>query len=83
MILSELIERKALEMGFGTCASVCIIHVLCDLLIVKPFLKTDMKLRTYSRHKIRIDEEAKFQVSDGSQRAWLPIIVTASLVIHS
>lgn len=83
MILSVLIERKTLEMEFGTGASVSIIHVLCDTLIVKPFLKTDMKLRTYSRHKIRIDEEAKFQVSDDSQQACLPIIVTASLVIHS
>ena len=42
-----------------------------------------MKFRRYSRHEIRIDEEAMSQVSDGSQQACLPRIVTVSLGIHS
>ena len=75
-----LIERKLLDMELDTGASVGIIpkSVRCDVLAVKPFLKTDVKLRSYSRYELPVVGEGKVQVSNGSQQACLLIIATAT-----
>lgn len=62
-----------------TGASVTIIpsHAWCDVLAVKSWQQTDVKLKSYSGHEIPVVGEAKVQLSYGDQQTYLPVVATA------
>ena len=72
-----VIKGKNVDMELDTGASVTIIpkNVWYDVLAAKPLKKTDLKLRSYSGHKIPVVGEAEVRVSHHNQEVSLPVFM--------